>query len=374
MKKSLIWVLAIIVVIILLGLIFFSSSQEKKESKLTQPIKIGAVLSLTGAAASQGDYALKAINLAKDEINQKGGVDGRLVEVVVEDDQTDPKESVNAFNKLINVDRVDGVIGSLWDFTTQPLIPLALTSSTTLISPTNFRIAGNFDLNSQSFVMLTDLSKVIGSLKDYLSKSSIKKLGVLRFQSSFGSKIAKTLDLTMKSLGRGGAVDEIYTNMGSGDFRTQILKLKQAKVDAVFLDMLDSDTLSFIKESTELDYHPTIITHTLVLDALKNSKVDKKLLEDVVVVNWEINSGKFTELFKAKYDIDPAKSAVKSYEALYILSQAISASPDRGSVAQYLEQNVFNPLGEELKFTPEHVVESTPVEVQVIKGGELVKI
>ncbi|MFA5022989.1 MAG: ABC transporter substrate-binding protein, partial [Candidatus Paceibacterota bacterium] len=163
-----------IVVIALIIIGFWYYGAKPATPNVTGPIKIGAILSLTGDAAAQGDYALKAIKLAEEEINKNGGVNGRSVQVVIEDDQTTAKDATTAFSKLINVDKVDGVIGSLWDFTTQPLIPLALTSSTTLISPTNFRIAGGFDLNNQSFVMLSNLSEVIAKLKQYLADNKIK--------------------------------------------------------------------------------------------------------------------------------------------------------------------------------------------------------
>ncbi|MFA5023186.1 MAG: ABC transporter substrate-binding protein, partial [Candidatus Paceibacterota bacterium] len=187
-------------------------------------------------------------------------------------------------------------------------------------------------------------------------------------------EIAKTLDQTMTELNGSKVVDETYAQMGAGDFRTDILKLKQAKVDAVFLDMLDIDALSFIKQAKELNYQPKIITHTLILDALKNAKIDRKLLEGIVVVNWEIDSPQFAQLFKAKYNIDSAKSDEQSYQAVYVLAQAIANAKDKGTVSQYLEGQSFNVLGKELKFTPDHTISSVPVEIQTIKNGQLIKL
>ncbi|NDE68437.1 hypothetical protein EB052_02415, partial [bacterium] len=100
-----------------------------------QPIKIGAVLSLTGAAASFGEMSKYGMDLAASEINSAGGVGGRPVEIVYGDDQTDPKAAVGMYKKLTSIDHVDAIIGSNFDFVTQPIFALASSSDTAVISP-----------------------------------------------------------------------------------------------------------------------------------------------------------------------------------------------------------------------------------------------
>lgn len=366
---------AIVILILIIGGIWYYKQQKTATPPTGEPIKIGAVISLTGVAAGSGEYAKKGIDLAVEEINKNGGIDGRPVEVVIEDDRTDPKAAVSAFNKLTDVDKVDVVVGSLWDFVTQPLLPLAESKKIALVSPTNFRIAGSFDLNSQSFVMLSDFNKVVSALKDYLTpQTNLKKLAVVHYNSGFGSEIAKTLTEVMKDLGREPVIDESYSQLGGNDFRTTVLKLKTAKVDVVFIDALDADTLNFIKRAGELNYRPTIITHVLILDALKNAEVDKKLLEGVVVLNWEVSSTDFTKAFTAKYQTEPAKSADKSYNAIYVVAEAVAKNKNMADVAKYLETTTFTTPNGEVMFTAEHAAATTPVKIQVVKNGELVDI
>lgn len=366
MKKIIIGIAAIIII----GFIGWGINHNKagNTSASVKPIRIGAVISLTGFAAPWGEYAKNGINLAVKNINDNGGIDGRKVEVVIEDDHTDPKETVSAYNKLVSVDKVDGIIGSVFDFTTQPLLPLALANKVTLISPSNFHIPGAFELNDQSFVMLPDFSKVIRELKGYLSETKTKNLAVIHFKSGFGNEIAKTLDAVMKENGQSGIINEEYTKIGGNDFRTVIAKLKAKKVETVFVDMVGDDPLNFLAQAKQLGFKPTVIAYNGVADAFAQEK-DKSLLEGVVVLNWEVASPPFTAMYKAAYNIEPTKSADKYFDATYVLAQGIGHASDTASVASYISKTPFTTPNNTVTYTKDHAVENIPVKVFVIKGG-----
>jgi branched-chain amino acid transport system substrate-binding protein len=91
-----------IISIIMASLIIFSIGCSNKEEK---EIKIGAILPLTGDNASYGIALKKGMDLAIDEINEKR-INGKKLDVVFEDSQSDPQKAVNAFNKLVNADKV----------------------------------------------------------------------------------------------------------------------------------------------------------------------------------------------------------------------------------------------------------------------------
>jgi branched-chain amino acid transport system substrate-binding protein len=358
-------IISIICLIVAISLVFGIAKNKPKEGN---PIRIGAVISLTGFAAPWGEYGKNGINLAVKNINEKGGINGRKVEVIFEDDHTDPKDSVSAYNKLVSIDKVDGVIGSVFDFTTQPLLPLALSNKVTLISPSNFRIEGAFDLNQQSFVMLPDFNKVIRELKNYLSGSKVKNLAVVHFQSGFGKEIAKTLDGVMKENGQTGIIDEEYATIGGNDFRTTITKLKSQKVEAVFLDMVGDDPKNFLVQAKQLGFKPIIISYNGISDAFANEK-DKSLLEGVVILNWEVNSQEFTSMYKAAYTIEPTKSADKYFDAVYVLANGIANSADKSEVATYISKTTFTTPNNKIIFTKDHSVESIPVKINIIEKG-----
>lgn len=375
MKKSSI-VSIIILAAILIGIAVSLSNSEKSPAPAggngapTKPIVIGAVISLTGPAASFGEYAKNGMELAAAEINAAGGIDGREVKIIYEDDQTDPKAAVSAFTKLTSIDKANAVIGGLWDFVAQPMLPLAINSKTTLITPTQFRIEGGFEFNEQSFTMLTDFSKVIRGVTSYLKRDDVKKIAVVHFKSTFGSEIAKTIAQVTKEIGKGEIIDEPFTAFNTNDFKTTIAKLKQQGVDTIFLDMVDRDTVNFLTRSKELGFAPKVITYAGSYDGF--TATNRSLLEGITVLNWEKSSPAFVSRYHARFNADPAKSANRSYDAVYVLAEAIAKTDKNADVASYIESHKFTTANGQIEFLPTHQVSTTPVELNTYKNGKLV--
>lgn len=367
MNKKIIWSIVAVVAVtaIIVGVVFTKKSAAPQAN--ANPIKIGAVLSLTGSAAPWGEYAKNGIDLAVKEINANGGINGRQVEVDVEDDATDGKQSVSAWDKLVTIDGDQGIIGGVFDFTAQPLIPLALNDSIPFISPSNFRIAGGFDLNDQSFVMLTDMNKTVQKLEPYLASSSIQKLAIVHYQSTFGGEISKTLIGVMNNLGR-TAIDDPYPQIGDNDWKTEIIKLKSEGVDGVFLDMIGNDPRVFLEQAQQLGYHPTVITYNGIQDAFAGQS-DKSLLNGVVVLNWEVASPAFAAMYEQAYGTEATKSADKYFEAVYVMATALAHVSDPSKAAAYIGANSFDTPDGTVTFASDHSVNDIPVQIQVWNNG-----
>ena len=97
-----------LVLIVNVGSALAESTSEKP------PHKIGVILGLTGPASTWSQNSLRGLELARDEINSSGGINGRKIELLVEDSRTEPSKSAAAYQKLVNVDRVRVVIGDIW--------------------------------------------------------------------------------------------------------------------------------------------------------------------------------------------------------------------------------------------------------------------
>ena len=338
------------------------------------PIKIGVIASQSGFAAVFGEVARNSMQMAADEINRRGGIDGRIVELYFEDDHTDPKEAVSAFQKLVSVDGVDMVVGGQFDFTTIPLLPIADSSHTAFISPGNFYIPGGLETTEHTFVMMPSFSKVLRELRGYLVQSGTKKLAVVHFKSVFGQEIVKTLSVVMDELKGAPVVDEAYQQIGGNDFKTTILKLRQEQVDTVFLDMVDVDPITFLKQAKELGYKPKIITYNAILDSFAGAKADTNLMEGVAVLDWQFSDPVFSTAYKAKYGVVPTKSADRSYAAIFVAAHAVVDASERSAIAARIAAAAFpTPIGE-IKFNDKHAVDTIPVRIEVIKSGELVPL
>lgn len=106
-------VLVFLFITLLATLLYFGCGGEKKEVEVTPqpPIKIGAVFSVTGSAAKLGGPEKNTALMITEKINAAGGINGRQIEVIVEDDQGDPEKTQNAVKKLITRDGVVAIIG-----------------------------------------------------------------------------------------------------------------------------------------------------------------------------------------------------------------------------------------------------------------------
>jgi len=368
--KTLPWLLGAIVVVLGAWLLLDGEPKASQDN----PIRVGAVVSLTGIAASYGEPARNAMQLAVDEINANGGIDGRAVELVVEDDQTKPDKAISAFRKLTGVDDVDGVVGGNFDFATAPLFPVADAEGVAFISPANMRIPGGLEPSGNNFVLMPDFAKVIRELKSYLETHETNKLGVVHFKSVFGTQIATTLSEVNSELGRGPIVDESYTTIGDNDFRTTVIKLKQQGVDTVFLDMVDVDPVNFLTVARDLDYHPTVISYYGIIDSFSAPNADKSLLEGVVVLDWESSSERFSKLYQERYGMAPVHSAEKSYISIYVMAEAIAKAGSKENVASYLSSNSFKTPSGTFRFNEDHAIDSTPVRLMMVRNGELIPL
>ncbi len=357
-------VIALIVVSTYAGLF----TEEPKET-----ITLGAIVSLTGVAAPFGEMSQKAINLAVEEINENGGIDGRPVQVIIEDDVSDPKTAAGLYQKLTSVDGVPAIIGSNFDFVTQPLFGLAETGPAVVVSPSNPRIAGAFDTNAQSFVMMSDFEDIIVAFESYLNETPYERMAIVRFDSAFSQEITENLNEMIVADGKEPLMIETYKQIGANDFRTTILKLKEAQIDLVFIDMVATDPGVFMKQAKELGYTPTVLTHVGLADALGSEQFDSSLFEGVIALDWNVSPNAFVEKFERAYGVKPTNSANRAYDAVYLLAEAVSeAGNDSVLIAKYMREHSFETPNGAFAFTAEHSAEQTEVELRVVRGGVLV--
>lgn len=368
MKKYILLAVAVILVLVFA----INTNNSNKKSSDSQTIKLGAIISETGVAAAFGEMSHKGIALAVKEINNNGGIDGRKVEVVYEDDQTDPKVSSGLFQKVTGVNKVDAIIGSNFDFVTQPLFSLAKTNKVVVVSPSNPRIPGAFDTNEYSFVMMTEFDSIVRNLKKYLENEKYEQLGILRFESSFAEQIQTSLNDVQKEMGKKPIISETYKQIGNNDFKTQILKLKNSKVDLVFLDMIGPDPVTFINQSRQLGYSPKIITHIGIQDALAMKDIDQKILEGIVLINWNESPSVFKDKFTKEYGIIPDKSANRAYDAVYVLSEAVSKATSSESLPYTLRTKEYMTPNGSFGFNANNSAKDTPILIQKIKDGRFV--
>lgn len=203
---------------------------DESAAQTGDTIVIGSVLPLTGDGAAYGLPIQKAAILALEEINAKGGVNGKKIEVIWEDGQCKGESSASAAQKLINIDKVKLILGGVCSSETLGIAPIAEENKVLVFSPasTNPKIteAGDFIFRnspSDSFQ-----GKV---LAEAAYATGAKKAGVIHEQSDYAIGVKDVFVEHFTKLG-GEAMAEAYT-ADAPDLRTQVLKVKAANSDVI---------------------------------------------------------------------------------------------------------------------------------------------
>ena len=214
-------------------------------------IQLGAVFPLTGDIASYGIAAKKGIDLAVDEINSRGGVNGRKIQVIYEDDQGQATEAVAAIQKLVSVDKVPVVMGSAASSVTLAMCPIANREKVILISP----ISSSSDLTKQGgpFFFRVCPSDVVQAkmMAEWFKEDGRSTAGTIFVNNSWGQGLKSEFVADFEA--SGGKVTAIEAcKEGDQDLRAQLSKVKDANPDAIYAITYGREGGALLRQAKEL--------------------------------------------------------------------------------------------------------------------------
>jgi branched-chain amino acid transport system substrate-binding protein len=223
------------------------------------PIKIGVTQPLTGAFAASGNYVLQGAKIAEDEINKAGGVLGRKIQLVVEDNKSNPTEAVSTAEKLITKDKVPVMLGAWSSTLTLAVMPkleeygvpmLVETSSsgkiTTSGNPWIFRISPTSEMEAKAFEPL-------------VAKLGIKKADLLGTNNDFGLGAMQEFTKMLKAAGVTIGASETM-DPKAVDFSAQLAKIKASGGDTLFVTTAVEQITLILRQAKEQQVTARIIT------------------------------------------------------------------------------------------------------------------
>ncbi len=213
-----------------------------------EPIKIGAIAALTGDAAGYGQMAQNVTNLFQEEINAAGGINGRRLEIIWEDDKCNPGDASKAVQKLINMDKVSIILGSVCSGATLGAAPITERNEVILManlaSSPEITKAGDFVF--RTFPSDSSQGKIIGEE----ANKHFKKIGMLVEQSDYALGVANVFAEYFK-----GKIEREEFISSESDFKTRITKLKNNDIEALFLSTQAPPKMDIIlKQLAELNW------------------------------------------------------------------------------------------------------------------------
>lgn len=223
----------------------------------TGPIRIGVLVPLTGAGGPYGPVEATVAKAVADEVNAKGGVLGRPVEIVVEDDATNPEAGVRAARKLIDVDRVVAICGTWASAVTTAVAPLCWESRTMLLTVSG---ADSITLLPHNgYLVRTQPNTQLQGRKfaEYLLELGMKRVFSMGPQTPFTQSQFQILKDT---LARGGATAELLVyDDKKPSLRTEVDTALRYKPDAILAGGYTPDTTVLLRDLARASFDGRVL-------------------------------------------------------------------------------------------------------------------
>ena len=236
-----------------------------------EPIKLGTLTPLTGAGGTYGPPMAKVAQAVVEEVNAAGGVLGRKIVVVSEDDQTNPDAGVRAARKLIDVDKVSAVIGTWASAVTTAVAPLCWESKTFLCTTSG---ADSITLlPHQGYLIRTQPNTQLQITRtgDFLVSLGARKLFTMVPQTPFAQRSIEIMSDVAKKAG-GSHVGLIYDDKKT-TYRTEVYQALRTSPDAILAAGYTPDTVVLLKDLYRAEYKGKIIGQAYA--------INQKLIEQV---------------------------------------------------------------------------------------------
>ena len=226
------------------------------------PYRIGVMESVTGPGETYGNMAVRAKQMAADEINAAGGINGRTLEFIVEDSKCSAQDAITAYQKLTNVDEMKIILGTSCSGAMLGVAPLAEEDGVVLFSG----LASNPDIaNAGDYIFRTQISDIeVGTnTGNTLWADGIRKLATITEETDYAEGVRRTSVAQFEKNGGQVVAAERYSS-DITDFRSQLTKLIAASPDALHIaPQSEFAAGTIVKQARELGYQGPIYGETV---------------------------------------------------------------------------------------------------------------
>lgn len=337
-------------------------------------IKIGSIGPLTGNYAVYGGDCKNGIELAVNEINAAGGVNGQQLELIAEDDEGSSEKSVSAYKKLVTKDGAKLIIGSLTSGCSIAISPLAQAQKIVQIAPAatapaltdagNFIFRTCYDDPFQGTVGGKFAAETLGA----------KKAAIL-YDISNDYSVGLTENFKIAFEANSGSIVSAETySTGDKDFNAQLTKIKNVNPDVVYLPDYYSTVALIVKQLRAQGIGAPIVGAD-GWDGLTENAGDEVLngfySNHYAADSTEPKVQNFVTNYKAKYNLAPTSFAALGYDSVYMLKDAIekAGSTDSEKVRSALEETNGDYVTGHLTFNEKHNPVKGAVIIELVKDS-----
>ncbi len=223
------------------------------------PVKIGVIQPLSGPVAASGNYVRMGAEIARDWINARGGIGGRKVELVIEDNKSDPKEAASAAEKLIVRDRVPAIMGAWGSSMTLAAMPKLEEYGVPMVVETSSAASITKRGNPWIFRISPPSEMEALGLERYVDKLGVKRADFLAVNTDWGRGAVGAFGDMLKKKGASVGAAE-FMDQAATDMNAQITKIKATGGDTLFLTTAVEQITLVMKQAQEQRLGRKIIT------------------------------------------------------------------------------------------------------------------
>lgn len=297
------------------------------------PIRIGTLTPLTGAGGPYGPVMVKAVKAVVDEVNAAGGVLGRKVELISEDDQTNPEAGVRAARKLIDVDKVSAILGTWSSAVTTAVAPLCWESKTFLATVSG--ADSITQLPHQGYLVRTQPNTTLQGRKfgEFCVAEKAKRVFFLSPQTPFAKSQFDNITEAVKKAG--GETGSLIYDDKKPAYRSEIDEVLRFKPDAIIFGGYTPDTAVMLKDAYRAGYGGLKVAFGYAV----NQKLVESVPAEVVDKTFTIapspaeGSKAYARLVKMIGVASPDPYTTQVYDQINLILMAIAIAGDSSGTA-----------------------------------------
>ena len=348
------------------ALLFFTQTP----ASAAEPIKVGLSLAMTGGVAQNGKQLLIALQLWRDDVNAKGGLLGRPVALVVYDDQSNPSNVPGIYNKLINVDKVDLLLGPYATNMTAAAMPVIIENNKLTISMMAVTVNRHFNYPRYFSMLSTGPDGVRAFTKGFFDLAAEQKpkpqtVALLSGDAEFSRTSADGARENAAAVGLKIIYDKSYPP-ATTDFAPTVRAIQAANPDIVFVAAYPPDTVGIVRAAHEIGLKPKMFGGTMIGLLITPIKMQLgPILDGIVIMESFVPAPTFN--FPGVADVLKRYRAVATgekidplgygfvpfgYAAGQVLAQAVEGAQtlDQNKLAEYMHGHKFTTVAGDIQF------------------------
>ena len=340
--------------------------------RAADPIKIGFSMPLTGGLASNGKAVLTAYQMWQDDINARGGLLGRAVELVYYDDQSNPNLVPGIYAKLLDIDKIDLVVSSYGTNMTIPVMPVVIQKN--LIVMSLFALAINDEFKYPNYFSMFpagsdgvhDISRGFFEIAKE-QRPRLQSVAIIGADTDFAKKAADGAHDNAVAMGFRIVYERSYPP-ATVDFTTILRAIQAANPDVVYVASYPTDSVGIVRAANEIRLRTKLFGGGMVglqYGALKTqlgAQLNNIVVHDFYVPEPTLHFAGIEEFLK-RYQVKAASGGMDqlghfvppfAYANLQVLGQAVAAvgSLDHRKIGEHIRATTFSTVVGDVKYAP----------------------